>query len=761
MPANSETSFETAFANLALASLQDRSPGLLQYLIGFQVMDSNDEKTQGIGLFGCKLGNELIYLPVFFTNGELKGSELMYLKNQDIFCPNNEAWVAYITNRKPAQFGSPSEKTRKDLVGTGIDFFPFRASPERFGKTSSISFKLGRNYQDIPVYAPNDSSRAFVTELVKQCNGAIRDGKVAEKAAQALREDRRYTRALCSELLKNAGLSAKFISLTGREKFAEILKNVKRDAQEAENGPNQKIEDASKVTILTGKDKDSWEAFNLDSEGKRKLMNGEIVIKDHRDNTSKVYPATVATQIQSPAPDSGLYSVLLEDGEMLDCWILNSPETIGYGPCCVPSYRTNKKTLSTVHIIAKGTEGVCELKGVDVFSRPLSPNPLRDNLGDLSNVSEMKEDQCYAIVNRRGGAIAPFYVVNKFKHDDGRITFRVISELDPDTRHLNNVEDHVQLIISQGEFGRIRRLGPGAIAVPEGAKIIPVSVKKDKEDEFGHKTRVHGWGAYRNWYKAKPANISNLERLLLHTGKVTPLKLYTSGTEYQVKAGECVGKLASFNETLKDLIFNHGVNGVEAERIIKAGNARYKIVYASGYPRNTKSAAALQPGPSAPTWNTPGMGTDNYLGVPVGGDMRATQPIDGMSSHLTDPAIYNPDPQLDRSVMDMINEATQTGQKEVLDTAMLGGLLKTTDSIGMVDKYISDLILGMDRVGRILFLFLRYHDKFEERYGSEDMVELEDSLRNVFKSLGDLVMFLKQKGAKKGPSESRTKVELQ
>jgi hypothetical protein len=42
-------------------------------------------------------------------------------------------------------------------------------------------------------------------------------------------------------------------------------------------------------------------------------------------------------------------------------------------------------------------------------------------------------------------------------------------------------------------------------------------------------------------------------------------------------------------------------------------------------------------------------------------------------------------------------------------------------------------------------MYYWHNDKFRERYGTQDMSELEDNLRNVFKSLGELSLFLKQK----------------
>ena len=47
--------------------------------------------------------------------------------------------------------------------------------------------------------------------------------------------------------------------------------------------------------------------------------------------------------------------------------------------------------------------------------------------------------------------------------------------------------------------------------------------------------------------------------------------------------------------------------------------------------------------------------------------------------------------------------------------------------------------------GRMLFLFYWHQEQFEERYGQAEMRKLENTLRQVFKSSGDLVLFLREK----------------
>ena len=75
-----EQGFEQAFSSLAYAYLKDKAPRLLDYLVGFQLVDRNDDNTKAVAVFGFKLGTQWLYAPVFFLNGDLKGHELLYIK---------------------------------------------------------------------------------------------------------------------------------------------------------------------------------------------------------------------------------------------------------------------------------------------------------------------------------------------------------------------------------------------------------------------------------------------------------------------------------------------------------------------------------------------------------------------------------------------------------------------------------------------------------------------------------------------------------
>ena len=104
---------------------------------------------------------------------------------------------------------------------------------------------------------------------------------------------------------------------------------------------------------------------------------------------------------------------------------------------------------------------------------------------------------------------------------------------------------------------------------------------------------------------------------------------------------------------------------------------------------------------------------------------------------------------IDEEARRLAEDAAKAGQRHVFDQAAIGGLVKVYDTANVVDSYIPDFMDTIDRLGRILFLFYWKHEDFNQRYGSDDVVQMEDRLRNVFKQLGELTLNLKEKAVRK------------
>jgi len=124
-----EQGFEQAFSSLAYAYLKDKAPRLLDFMVGFQLVERNDDNTKAMGVFGFRVGDQWLYAPVFFLNGDLKGHELLYIKKQDSFVPMKENWVNYLMSRKPHVLGEGSDQDTHQLGGYQPDVQNLSISP--------------------------------------------------------------------------------------------------------------------------------------------------------------------------------------------------------------------------------------------------------------------------------------------------------------------------------------------------------------------------------------------------------------------------------------------------------------------------------------------------------------------------------------------------------------------------------------------------------------------------------------------------------
>lgn len=134
-----ETGFEQAFSSLSWSFVKDKAPRLMDYCVGFQLVDRDEDNTKAFAVLGFKIGKQWMYVPVFFLNGKVKGHELLYLKQQDMFVPLKENWVNYILGRRPHVLGEGSQKDVFQLGGMSpnIDRLSVPPSQNKYGSDVS------------------------------------------------------------------------------------------------------------------------------------------------------------------------------------------------------------------------------------------------------------------------------------------------------------------------------------------------------------------------------------------------------------------------------------------------------------------------------------------------------------------------------------------------------------------------------------------------------------------------------------------------
>lgn len=255
----------------------------------------------------------------------------------------------------------------------------------------------------------------------------------------------------------------------------------------------------------------------------------------------------------------------------------------------------------------------------------------------------------------------------------------------------------------------------------------------------------------------------------LHNGGGKRVKIASIGPdEFHIHVdGYSQTPRLTYKEAAITLVSRFGTRPAKAFTILdKAASAGSTTVFITGRKSMQKQAQGV--GVSMPMPIPQEASVDPYTGVPVYEDPYINQqhgqftgvpslpPEGGLTRGIADGSEIQRNAQgpedgmvpLDQQAQQLAEEAAAAGQKHVFDQAAIGGLSKVYDTSAVVDSYIPNFMDSLDRLGRVLFLFYWKHDDFTSRYGSDDVVEMEDRLRSVFKQLGDLTLKLKEKAVR-------------
>jgi hypothetical protein len=220
--------------------------------------------------------------------------------------------------------------------------------------------------------------------------------------------------------------------------------------------------------------------------------------------------------------------------------------------------------------------------------------------------------------------------------------------------------------------------------------------------------------------KLRPGNMPDLALGLFKVG--CPLKVYSNRRTYYI-SGEAIQTPPPMDKraALINLVKRHGLEKEAAQNLLKAADerktARVWVKYAGGFPFPNMDVTSYDPSIN--------------MDVQTPTTMTTTDIPSGIT--------------LDKETIAAAEKASKLGKKDFFDTAVMTGMAKVKNLEDQISEYVSDIMRGMDRLGRVLFMYYWRADEFTDMYGQDDVVELEDSLRDTFQSLGDLVLFLKRR----------------
>lgn len=800
-----ETEFEQAFSSLAYSYLRDKAPRLLDNMVGFQLVERNEDNTKAVGVFGINIDKQWLYAPVFFLNGDLKGHELLYVKSNDSFVPLKENWVNYIMSRKPHVLGEGDARKLSDLGGVSPDIKSL-SQPPSIGGAKFAGDKAWVN-DALPLLAAfrtkkaNSLFRGYDGDKALGEEAVVKSPMAAALAKHAQNLDFNNVMPSSFSLIKLAhSISESYPAIKramqdfyGVDCFSRWAADFKKNAEKVASNiiPEKTASDPAPYmpgSLLVPTDKPAgpidheksgklrmyvYEHVTLSSgpdlteDDREKLLNDTVLIKDKRDDgeTSKAYNEQVEAQLTNPS-ETALYRVLVKPGEFKKMLIAM------HGA----SNRGREPMATVVRLEDNGggdDKAWLNAHPTNVFADQVSDREeWKDwfNGSDCCDEGDLEEGGEYLAISETGSASVPFHVQSSYGEGRYRVDFRCHVEWNEtrpvtmpriDNAYTSTGDEPstygaMLYVDKEGKKGTKIRAIAGELRVPGDFKFVKLSSPQKPEPG-----EIMPCSSYGSRSDMPPINLGKIDdiQLLFHE-KTSALKVYNNGTDVYLTTAVGTNRFSK-KAALFRLVSGYGLREKVAREIIQHSErkqqTRYRVDFAPGY--TVEKAAApnlsmLAGGPSAPGFEDFGgeRTVENYgpnNSVPTQLASEQEMLIDGMSANNTDPSVYdnfqNYQAEDFQTSMAIAQQAGQEGQKEVFDITMVSNMLKSVRQDSLVERYLGSLVEALDSLGRLLMHFYWHQEEFEDRYGKSDLPELEDSIRNAFESLGDITLFLKEK----------------
>lgn len=740
---------EQAFFDIANTHIEDKAPQLVRHMIGFQILDKDEDETRVAGAFGFRVGAREMYVPVFFLGGELKGYELLYQKDEDAFVPLEEGWIDFLLSKKPYTMGGSSTYPEQEMTRHQPDLQALYTSPQRYTKYSSEALLKDMRDKSAPDYEHLDLR------------------KIAE-AAGALRFSR-----LCEDIAADEQLASAVCRFYPPEQLRKIAEHVytKQDEQFAVtegDAPHYHT-----VTMINSHD-DPMVAFLEEGQRERLVRDGMLLVDDRDDKDKSVMVSSRFPASYANPNESGLFDVLTVGGKFQKRVILNRPRSVGHG------------NVKFVLVIDPESGKFVNVRPRDVWTQCGHEQEWKKWFDGLSDTGSVEVGGTYVLLNHIGESTIAFKVLKKMEGESGTsLWIRPITDGPANISRTEDQDEWLDRYPYRHQPAYETRGDTHAMPMPccsghgddvyEGEwkgspRILLVDRPGNGAFQLGTAFVIHnGWKAFklqredRLDTESDPATAldiyAKLEKL------ASSMKIHHDGNEVRITTRMGTTESLSPRGAVVHLVTVHGLGEKEAAEAIqesaKDRQIRTFIQYAAGYPMTKVAQGGIASPYYTPAIPPRPTSYDSQVGVDqVFADSRLV-PLIGTTPRMTrsdQNALRAPDGWLRRDDYQNIVNAGQTGRKEFMDTAILGAMVRSMGATESIDKFLPDLARALDRVGRIIFAFYWHADRFIDRYGSDEMPELEDSLKNVFTGLGDLVLYLKQRAVE--PTASSGDINL-
>ena len=739
--------YESDFGKMAYVFLQDRVPQMIPYLVGFEIVEQEPDGTKAVGMFGFRVSDRFYYVPVFFINNQIKGMESIYDRNSDLMSPLMEEAVNDIINRKNIEIGGiPEEGDPTDDL-SAPDLTMLRRPPNR----GTDDYKFASAMEDMCDVWNDMQKRA--SELLKTdpiFQNMFGNAIISVKGGE-------FEKMASSDLityLKNFGgpeavkcLWTKMAEDVDFARAAATFYDLKEDLSitEFDEALAPKQAQASLVRVITPETKHE----NLGEAEGTKLLSQGFVIEDDReeDDKSQVYSFEPTNEIVNPQ-DKGIYNVALAGNRVEKCMILK------------PSIGKVNPHMVVVRKVDGSDSFTASSDRVFIVGSHEDQQDLKDAVKDQSiPLNEAKDNSKYVLVDELGNCSSPFRIRYGASGDREHVNYVLdwcddleytgsnaqradhnwVRSIDNDSSYHPRDDE---LVVRPGK-GKAKMLNESLVVPEESYRLLKI----EKNYNYGCYPVSEGDGEKpeQRFYPASYTEVT--ENLIKDAHHELRVDAFDQGSSFLISLdGMKDGRdPVNYKTASIRLVRDYGLPVDKTEIILKEAATKFKTQ------RMVKLAQVVMPQMQMPP--APYMGD---AGIPIQEDWVNTQ--EGMTVGRGTPPMSGPrfggeaELQQQQDPAELAQEAAALGQQQVFDHAGIAGMAGTNDTSAMIDTFIPTWTDSLDKLGRLLFLFYWKNEDFAERFGSDDIADLEDKIRNVYDKFGELVYELKKKtiGAQAG-----------
>lgn len=715
---------QKSFMDQAYGVVANKAKILFQdpFRLGFEIVHRNEKATKMVGIFAFRVNRELLYAPVFFVNGEIKTADMLYRTDVKRFVPLTEDWCSYLVRGVGEQAGGPVDKNRMRQADAYMDRLAY---PQRV-KYASFDDPELRELQDRIVKEAEDGTT--FRDLMSHCSDA---SPMRKLIPEVINEGGPDALMKLASLVESGPTAAKFLSENyTKEELERVEAWLAKSAGAVDPEANSIviITDPSMAKSASSRDRVFDRGYDLID--KRPEGSTNAVIEEIGDGTVTALASPCVADILTDGGKMERGVLLFVDDEMMGD--PNVPVAVG------GEAEGNAKNKPEYAYIPGSKELIKIGYGQDVFGDPVVWDTAK--LGAVSAPS-LSRGKCYIMIDYDRMACSYVFCLEDISKDGDSTKLTVKCRWgDPYTIYY--------------AAGRTRSDGR---YISDEAHFVEVDCELERRDgnicriEPKVTTALMSSAGIDKWIRTAGGLTTSSEVTVSPTSRGTFDITHKVDNEV-VKVARDLGMLDAHLALAEDFCLTTDVAGEILDKAVdrSVGYRVFDTITKQGYITRQEGMRdwvesfdpSLQVRLDAPqrqilsTYTPERQPQVSRYGDTYQRELNGRNP-DSMQELLPADAIFNSSPE------ELAALSQKYDMPHIFDHGCMSQMATTSfNMIDQIKQYIPDLETGVDRLFRILFL-LRYRPAdFEEAYGKDALMEMEQELSELSGKMGESLLRL-------------------